>query len=108
MNDKEMRATVADRMIVMALMRDNPSMTDKAMDYLLAEARKSAAYAAHVSGGEAKLDLRETVEWAKHSEVGQMIYKAADEGGSADDDLARINALPRDQRINEARRLGLA
>lgn len=110
MNEKEMRAVIADRMILVALIREKPTTSDNALEYLLVEARKSAAYVAHVEGGEVKLDLRETVESAMRSEVGQMIYDATatTESSSKEDELARINALPPQARINEARRLGLA
>jgi len=107
MNDKEMRAVVADRMVLMALMRDNPATTEKAMEYLLAEARRSTAYVVHVEGGEAVLDVRETVESVKLSEIGQMVYNSSADDDHKGEDLARINALPRHTRINEARRLGL-
>ena len=79
-------------------------------DWLINGVDQSAAARAYLIGIESTFDPREVADQIASSEYGSIAVRgdeAAKEHGDREAQLAMISTLPRDQRINAARRLGL-
>lgn len=104
---KEERARDAERALERQLLRKNPTLSDGALGYLLAEARSKLEWREYVDAGQA-LDITGLADAVIRSEVGQMIFGEAEEGAAAGPDVeAEIEGMTRAQRIAYARKNGL-
>lgn len=107
MTPRELRTAVARRAVEHALLRAHPGLTDSALEYLVAEAVKSAHFEGHVVTGES-LDLREITDTARRSEIGQLIFADEEDGETGPVDHAKATeGMTPQQRLSYARENGL-
>lgn len=107
-NDKsQIRAALAQKQILLTLVRDHPQMSDAEISALCDEGISSPAAKSYVAGGESSLSIREAIDHAMTSEVGRIIRSNGAAADAPEDHSAIVAGMTPLQMLTFAREKGL-